>query len=51
MIRGLVGEAREVLYRALIIVDMDSQGQVDATQVPGIDWDTMVDNPSESRVG
>ena len=51
MIRGLVGEARDVLYKELMMVDMDSQGQVDATQVPGIDWDTMVDNPSESRVG
>ena len=51
MIRGLVGEARDVLYKELIMVDVDSQGQVDATQVPGIDWDTMVDNPSENRVG
>ena len=51
MIRGLVGEAREVLYKELMMVDMDSQGQVDATQIPSLDWDTMVDNPSESRVG
>ena len=51
MIRGLIGEARDVLYKELMMVDVDSQGQVDATQVPGIDWDTMVDNPSENRVG
>ena len=51
MMRGLVGEARDVLYKELMMVDVDSQGHVDATQVPGIDWDTMVDNPSESRVG
>jgi superfamily II DNA helicase RecQ len=51
MICGLVSEAREVLYKELMMVDMDAQGQVDATQIPSIDWDTMVDNPSESRVG
>ncbi|KFY83127.1 hypothetical protein V500_10159, partial [Pseudogymnoascus sp. VKM F-4518 (FW-2643)] len=51
MMRGLVDEARAVLYKELMMVDVDSQGQVDATQVPGIDWDMMVDNPSENRVG
>jgi hypothetical protein len=43
--------AREVLYKDLMLLDVDSQGQVDSTQVPGIDWDTMVDNPTENRVG
>ncbi|KAG9241064.1 hypothetical protein BJ878DRAFT_428921, partial [Calycina marina] len=51
LIHGLVKEAREVLYKDLLLVDQDSQGHVDPTQVPGIDWDTIVDNPSESRVG
>jgi len=51
MVHGLVDEARAVLYKELMMVDVSSQGTVDATQVPGIDWDTMVDNPSENRVG
>jgi hypothetical protein len=51
MIHGVISEARAVLYEELMMVDVDSQGQVDVTQVPGIDWDTMVDNPSENRVG
>jgi hypothetical protein len=51
MVHGLVREAREVLFKDLMLVDMDSQGQVDSTQVPGIDWDNMVDNPTENRVG
>jgi superfamily II DNA helicase RecQ len=51
MVHGLVREARELLFRDLMLVDMDSQGQVESTQVPGIDWDNMVDNPTENRVG
>jgi hypothetical protein len=51
MVHGLVDEARAVLYQELMMVDVSSQGTADATQVPGIDWDTMVDNPSENRVG
>jgi superfamily II DNA helicase RecQ len=51
MIHGVVSEARAVLYQELMMVDVDSQGQVDAAQVPGINWDTMADNPSENRVG
>jgi RecQ family ATP-dependent DNA helicase len=51
MVHGLVREAREVLFKDLMLVDMDSQGQVDSAQVPGIDWDNMVDNPTENRVG
>ncbi|KAG4427745.1 hypothetical protein IFR05_016773 [Cadophora sp. M221] len=51
MVHGLVREAREVLFKDLMLVDMNSQRQVDSTQMPGIDWNTMVDNPTESRVG
>ena len=51
MVHGLVREAREVLFKDLMLVDIDSQGQVDSIQVPGIDWDNMVDNPTENRVG
>jgi superfamily II DNA helicase RecQ len=51
MMHGLVREAREVLFKELMFVDVDSKGHVDATQAPGIDWETMVDNPTENRVG
>ena len=51
MVHGLVEEARDVLYSKLMGVDMDAERQVDPQQVPPIHWDSMVDNPSESRVG
>ena len=51
MIRGLIDRGQTVLYIELMMVDVDSQGQVDATQVLGIDQDTMVDNLLENRVG
>jgi RecQ family ATP-dependent DNA helicase len=51
MVHGLVEEAREVLFTKLMKVDMDAERQVDPQQVPAIHWDSMVDNPSESRVG
>ena len=51
MIHGLVEEARDVLFSKLMKVDMDAERQVDPQQVPPIHWDSIVDNPSESRVG
>jgi hypothetical protein len=51
MVHGLVEEARDVLFTKLMKVDMDAERQVDPQQVPPIHWDSMVDNPSESRVG
>ena len=51
MIHGLVGEAQDELFGKLMMVDIDSEHQVDPTQVPAIHWDSMVDNPTESRVG
>jgi RecQ family ATP-dependent DNA helicase len=51
MVHGLVEEARDILYSKLMKVDMDAEQQVDPQQVPPIYWDSMVDNPSESRVG
>jgi hypothetical protein len=51
IIHRVISEAWAVLYEELIIVDVDSQGQVDITQVPGINWDTIVNNPSENQVG
>src|SRR5579862_7705534 len=43
MVHGLVEEARKELFTNLIIVDRP--------QAPAIDWESMVDNPTESRVG
>jgi hypothetical protein len=51
MVHGLVEEARDILYSKLMKVDMDTEQQVDPQQVPPIYWDSIVDNPSESRVG
>jgi len=50
-VRGVVEEAQEILYSKLMKVDIDAKKQVDPQQVPAIHWDSMVDNPSESRVG
>jgi hypothetical protein len=43
MVHGLVEEARKELFTNLIMVDRP--------QAPAIDWESMVDNPTESRVG
>jgi superfamily II DNA helicase RecQ len=66
MAKGLIEEARELLFKKLMMVDMvqpvdstqadsqtDSQtdSQADSARVPPINWDSMVDNPSESQVG
>jgi hypothetical protein len=51
MVYGLVEEARDVLYIKLMKVDIDAEREVDSQQVPPIHWDSIVDNPSESRVG
>jgi len=51
MVYRLVEEARDVLYSKLIRVDIDAKRQVDPQQVPPIYWDSIVDNPSKSRVG
>jgi hypothetical protein len=50
MVHGLVGEAREELFQQLMMVRLSDKGVVDA-QVPAIKWDTIVDQPSEARVG
>jgi hypothetical protein len=51
MVHGLVEEAQDILYSKLMRVDMDAERQVDPQQVPPIYWDSIVDNPSKSRVG
>jgi hypothetical protein len=50
MVHGLVGEAREELFQQLMMVRLSDEGVVDA-KVPAIKWDTIVDQPSEARVG
>src|SRR5271168_4143325 len=42
MVHGLVDEARKELFTKLMMVDV---------QKTAIDWESMVDNPAESRVG
>jgi hypothetical protein len=47
----LVSEAREVLFGKLIIVGLDTYRDVNTTQVLVIPWDSLVDQPSETKVG
>ena len=49
LVHGLVEEARKELFTELMMVDRNADGQ--GQQAPVIDWESMVDNPSESRVG
>lgn len=51
MVHGLVAEAREILFRKLLMVEMNEDGEVDARKVPPINWDQLVDNLAETRVG
>ena len=50
MIYSLVQEARELLFNELIIVGIDREGEV-GEKYPPIDWDYIVDQLSETRVG
>lgn len=50
MVHGLVGEAKEELFQKLMMVGLSDEGEVDST-VPAIQWDTIIDQPSEARVG
>ncbi|OBT40745.1 hypothetical protein VE00_09794 [Pseudogymnoascus sp. WSF 3629] len=51
MVQGLVQEAREELFGKLMMMDSSDGFASVPTDEPPIDWDHMVDNPSESRVG
>ena len=42
IVHGLVEEAKKELFKLMIVDDADK---------PAINWESMVDNPSESRVG
>ncbi|KAH6702795.1 hypothetical protein BKA61DRAFT_704075 [Leptodontidium sp. MPI-SDFR-AT-0119] len=50
MIYRLVGEAREELFKKLMIVRVGADQKVDMKQVPPIHCDRIVDQPSETRV-
>jgi len=47
MVHGLVEEAKKELFTKLIMVDENTDRE---GQAPAIDWESMVDNPSESRI-
>jgi hypothetical protein len=51
IIHGLVETARIELYKALLVLEVDEDGQVKdrATPLPPIKWDSIVDNPAEIR--
>ena len=48
IVNGLIDEARKELFVELMMVEgnVDGQGQ----QVLAIDWESIVDNPTESQV-
>ena len=50
MMHGLVQEARELLFNELMMVGIDREGEV-GEKYPPIDWDHIVDQLSETRVG
>jgi superfamily II DNA or RNA helicase len=53
MIHSLVDTARLELYRELLLLDVDGYGQLadNATPLPAVEWDKIVDNPGELRAG
>jgi hypothetical protein len=50
MVYGIVHEARELLFNDLMMVGINIDGEI-SEKCPPIDWDNMVNQPSESRVG
>jgi hypothetical protein len=50
LVQGLVHEARELLFNELMMVGMNIDKEV-CRKCPKIDWDNIVDQPSESQVG
>jgi superfamily II DNA helicase RecQ len=53
MMHGLVELARMELRRDLLLLEMDSAGNIipGATLLPAVEWDKIVDNPAELRAG
>lgn len=50
MVYRLVAKAREILFRKLLMVRMNEDGEVDTRKVPPINWDQLVDNLAKTRV-
>ena len=53
MIHGLLETTRQELQRDLLLLDVDTHGQLldGATPLPAIMWDELVDNPAERKAG
>ncbi len=51
MMHSWVAKARHILMTELMMIDVDSTGEVNEGQVPPIDWSQVYDNMAETRVG
>jgi len=53
MIHGLVETTRMELRKELLLLGVDEDGRIanGATKLPGIEWDSLVDNPAEIKTG
>ena len=53
MIHGLVQTIRTELYRDLLLLQMTGDGHIiaDTTSAPRVNWDHLVDNPTEVKIG
>lgn len=53
MIHGLIASTRRLLLTKLMLLQVDDEGDIIAgtTPLPAIDWDRLVDNPAERKMG
>ena len=53
IIHGLVEITRIELRKELLLLDVNEDGQIAnrAINLPGIEWDSLVDNPAEMKTG
>jgi superfamily II DNA helicase RecQ len=53
MIHGLVQMARIQLLRELLLLSVDEEGRIGegTTPLPPVDWESLVDNPAELKLG
>jgi hypothetical protein len=50
-IQGVVGDARMILMRDLMMIPLDMFGDINEGQVPSIEWASLRDNMAEGKVG
>ena len=50
IVHGLIEEARDELFGKLMMVGTTTEGG-ESKHVPPIDWESTVDQPSETKVG